>query len=306
MVTSNEISKRIRILEEHPAAYIKSRIKEFEEAAATPDWATTHIKKKIEKELRSNEHSSGYGALLTARSRAPFMIYWAQSKIIEMESENASLIHRALKNVWWAFKCRPETYGDYESIIQLLVPWFAIAGDKAKSDFIGSYICGISNIIGHEQYLQTSIGKFIAALWAIHNQDKHPILEEKLLESTGNDHYDGLIKNIDSKDNELVENMIYGALDYHIRSSSTENGELRTSFPFYLLPVEIYYYIDIRLHKGLSTTAPKHPIFGSNLSSAALISDTFSSGSDDLLLRAIGHAIKLDWITQSDLAKYGV
>lgn len=296
MVTDKDIQKRLRHLESHPDAYIQSRQREFDEALESSHWWTNHIKKKFNKEIASKDIASGYGALLTARSRSPFVIYWAQSQIMKGNTDGWHLISMALENIWWAFKCRPSTYGDYESLIQLLLPWFYLAGQHENANSLGMYFNGATGIDGYEKYLEnSSVGKFLANVWSWREsgskKEHHSSDASKIC-----DVYKALIDNLEVRDVEKINDLLVNAINFHIRSSSTEGGEFRTAYPFYLSPLEILYYIKVRNEKGFETEIPNHDIFKSPLSILNFDSSMVSPAKDKVLVRALHHAKDTGWI----------
>jgi len=304
---SKDIVKRIQVLERHPVEYIKSRLTEFNEATSNSDWATIHIKKRFNKELNSKDTSSGYGAILVTEGRSPFMIYWAQSKILNNQPNEWELISMALDSIWWAFRCRPSTYGDCESLVQLMLPWFDIVGHNERKNFLGLYFSGNSDLDGHEEFTKySSVGKFITRIW-LWESGKYTALPHGNLEcDSSRSFYNNLMNNIENSDPTALTSSIIEALDYHVRSASTENGEFRTAYPFYLLPLEISYYVNARKRKGLETEMPKHPIFSSRLSCIDNINIEASSYNDSFLSRALDHAIKTGWFSESDVARYSI
>lgn len=299
------IRKRIQALEKHPGEYIASRQIEFKEATSNSDLITAHLKKRISKELNSKDISSGYAALLSARGRAPFMVYWNQYQILTGAGNSLELFSMAMNNIWWAFKCRPSTYGDYESLIQLMLPWFDLVGYQERKNFMGRYFSGQTSIEGYEKYIRDSmIGRFVSHIWLWENGEKMAC-SEYMAFNVKTTFYKDLIEEIENSDTENMRNNITLALDYHIISASTENGEFRTAYPFYLMPVEIIYYINARARKGLGTRVPEHPIFSSLLSS---IKDKIDISSqtikDSILFKALSHATKTGWISENDITLY--
>lgn len=299
MVDDKEFKKRISFLKNEAEKYILVQKKDFDEAFSSNFWLPLKKQKDFEKTLRSGSDTAGFQSVLTAGGRRAAMLWWMGRYLIHAKDDLAQgyeYLHRGLDAIWWGFLCRPNTYTDLESNIQLLIAWFDVTGVPKRSDYIGRYLSGLTEIPDREKYLQNSeIGRLMAQLWCKDNSIDIEYLTG-IYEFKKKDHkYANVIENIFSEDVGLFTSILESALQYRVREAAIESGEFRTAIAFHLIPIEFYYIQRIRSRKGLVTNFPESAIFSLNDGAPSQYSG-ISLESDPVLHSAIKKAIDQKWL----------
>jgi hypothetical protein len=303
-----EKKHRARLLKrliEHPRLYLESWKRDTDEVLASANHFTLRNAKDFSKALRSQETTSGYLSVLVASRRSTTLCYEGVRQVLNEQQAGWALFDRAYDNLWWAFRTRPYSFGNYESQIQLMLCHSALLGYQARSDFLGRYFYERREGENAERYLQYSdVGRFVAQLWATANGlplEKFGDYREFTEPDTG---YAFVLDNLFDEDPNKLTSALEQVLDFHLQSANNEEGIMRTAILFHLLPVEVFYVVYIREQRGIKTNLPEHELLST---SVARIEDAIKfTGTlpDPVLEQALEKAIKQSFISQIDLDTY--
>lgn len=305
MNTDKATERRLKRLTEHPDAYIASWKRDFDDAFSRDTWFSTRDEKEFAKALRSQDPLSGYSSLLIARRRSTFLCYEGQRRVLNGDSQGWALIDRAYDNIWWAFRGRPYSYGDYESLVQLLLPLSSILGYCARAEFIGRYLYDRTEGSGAERYLEhSSVGRLVVQLWAKNAGLPLETLGEFREFPNSETGYPELVALLWEPDSPALSLAVRKALDFHVLSAASEEGELRTAILFHALPIEVLYLVSLRRARNLSTRIDDHPIWSNPLSRLPENLGFLGAIPDPVLRQAIAKAVSQKFFTWEDVENY--
>ena len=245
----------------HYVEYLAAWERDAEEELNSIYWMTKQKEKHFQKAIKGMSKTDFLSPLLKASERAMMGCYACQL-VLYGDPKGWGLLARAADPQWWAFYFAQHA-GSYEGATAMLLPFSYLVGHFPRADFIGR--CLFEGSAVARRYVDDSIiGRFVARLWALDNNVQAERLDE-LAKLPNERAHNFLVANLFQPCSIEMVAAITAILDFHLDEASREDGELKTADLFYLMPLELLYFIEIRRKRGIETASINHPLLDTPL-----------------------------------------
>ncbi len=238
----------------HYVEYLAAWEKDAEEELNSIYWMTKQKEKHFQKAIKGMSKTDFLSPLRKASERSMLGCYACQL-VLYGDPKGWGLLARAADPQWWAFYFAQHA-GSYEGATAMLLPFSYLVGHAARADFIGRCLVATST--------NAIIGRFVARLWSIDNSVQAAARDE-VAQSPNERAHNFLVANLFQPCGPDMVAAMIAVLDFHLDEASREGGELKTAYLFYLMPLELHYFVAIRRKRGIATASVNHPLWDTPL-----------------------------------------